>query len=46
MRRFIGFLFILIILAAIGFAIYANVADLPAPLSAVETPAAGVGFGE
>ena len=44
MRRFIGFLFILILLTVVGFLVYASIADLPAPQSAVETPAVGVGF--
>ncbi|MEO1613339.1 MAG: hypothetical protein AAFU55_13455 [Pseudomonadota bacterium] len=44
MRRFIGFLFILVLLAVVGFLIYALIADLPAPVSAVETPTVGVGF--
>ncbi|MEL7463593.1 MAG: hypothetical protein AAFN79_05975 [Pseudomonadota bacterium] len=46
MRRFIGFLFILILLTAIGFFVYASIAELPAPLSEVEAPAVGVGFGD
>lgn len=46
MRRFIGILFILIVVAAIGFTIYALLADLPAPADVIETPATGVGFGE
>lgn len=44
MRRFIGFLFILIIIAVIGFVVYASIAELPAPLGAIEAPAVGVGF--
>ena len=46
MRRFIGILFVLIVLGAIGFTVYALLADLPAPVDTVETPATGVGFGE
>lgn len=46
MRRFIFFLFILIVIAAIGLTVYAYVADLPAPKETVETPAVGVGFGD
>ncbi len=46
MRRFIGFLFILAIIAAVGFVVYAYLADLPAPTETVETPAVGVGFAD
>lgn len=46
MRRFIGFLFILILLTVVGFLVYASFADLPAPVSEIEAPAVGVGFGE
>ncbi|MEM7525460.1 MAG: hypothetical protein AAF360_17235 [Pseudomonadota bacterium] len=44
MRRVIGFLFILAVIAALGLVIYAYVADLSAPSKVVETPAVGVGF--
>ena len=43
-RRIISFLFILAVLAGLGLVVYAYVSDLPAPLTTVETPAAGVGF--
>lgn len=46
MRRFIGLLFILALLAGVGLVIYAYVADLPAPVKVVETPAVGVGFSD
>lgn len=46
MRRLFAFLFILALIAAVGLVIYAYVADLPAPLREVKTPAAGVGFGD
>lgn len=44
MRRLIGILFILVVIAAIGLTVYAYVADLPSPNEPVETPAVGVGF--
>ena len=46
MRRFIGFLFISLLVVGVGFVVYAYVADLPAPVRVVETPAVGVGFSE
>lgn len=46
MRRLIGFLFILLLLAAVGLVGYAYLVDIPAPTRTVETPAVGVGFGE
>ena len=45
-RRIITFLFILALLAGLGLIVYAYISDLPAPISAVEKPAAGVGFDE
>lgn len=43
-RRIITFLFILALLAGLGLVVYAYISDLPAPIGAVESPAAGVGF--
>ena len=46
MRRLIGILFILVVIAAIGLTGYAYLADLPAPKEVVQTPAVGVGFSD
>ncbi|WP_340107931.1 hypothetical protein [Pikeienuella sp. HZG-20] len=45
-RRLIGFLFILLVLAAVALIGYAYFVDLPAVTGQIETPATGVGFGD
>jgi len=45
-RQIITFLFILALLAGLGLVVYAYISDLPAPIGAVEAPAAGVGFNQ
>ena len=46
MRRFLGLLFFLALIAMIGLVVYVYVADLPPPTREVETPAVGVGFSD
>ncbi len=46
MRRFIGFLFVLSLIASVGLVIYVYLVDLPPPTRVVETPAVGVGFSD
>ena len=46
MRRFLGFLFILGLIAMVGLIIYVYLVDLPPPVRVVETPAVGVGFSD
>ncbi|MEX2519663.1 MAG: hypothetical protein WD969_10075 [Paracoccaceae bacterium] len=46
MRRFISLLFVLALISLAGFVGYAYLAELPPPTATIETPAAGVGFGQ
>ena len=46
MRRLMGFLLLVALLAAAGLVGYAYLGDLSAPVRAVESPASGVGFGQ
>ncbi|MEM7269853.1 MAG: hypothetical protein AAF401_11440 [Pseudomonadota bacterium] len=45
-RRFLSIIFILALLAGVALVVYAYISELPAPVRAVETPAAGVGFAD
>ena len=44
MRRVIGFLFLLALLAGAALVGYAYLGDLSAPVRSIETPAPGLGF--